>query len=77
MRSDTENEFYMNQKNLIISAAAVLALSAVVAYLVGNSKSKSKTRRFANEGYELAGDILFPNERIKSRKLKFGPVLPV
>jgi len=71
-----ENDIYMSKKNLIIGATATLALGALVVYAVGKNKSKSKTRRFANEGYELAPDILFPNERIKSRKLKFGPVLP-
>lgn len=66
----------MSTKNLIIGATATLALSALVVYAVVTSKSKSKTRRFANEGYELAADILFPNEKIKGRKLKYGPVLP-
>lgn len=66
----------MSNKNLLIGATATIALGALVVYAVGKSKSKSKTRIFANEGYELAADILFPNEKIKGRKLKYGPVLP-
>jgi len=67
----------MSKKDVIIAATATLALSSLVIYAIGKTRSKSKTRKLANEGYELASDILFPNERIKSRKLKFGPVLPI
>ncbi len=66
----------MSKKNVIIGATAAFALGAIAVYLVNKKKSKSKTRLLANEGYELASDILFPGQDLRSKKLKFGPVLP-
>lgn len=67
----------MSKKNVIIGATAAFALGAVAVYLLNKNKKKSKTRMLANEGYELASDILFPGQDLKSRKLKYGPVLPL
>lgn len=66
----------MSKKNVIIGATAAFALGALAVYLVKKNRKMSKTRIVANEGYELASDILFPGENLKSTKLKFGPVLP-
>ncbi len=66
----------MNKKNVIIGATAAFALGAIAIYLIKSKKSKSKTRMLADEGYELASDILFPGQDLRSKKLKFGPVLP-
>lgn len=56
----------------------LVALSAVgiVLYAVSKKKHRRKLSRIADEGYEIAHDILFPDRDVKERKLHYGPVLP-
>ncbi len=67
----------MKGKNVIIGAAAAFTLGGLLVYAYGKTKKKARTRILANEGYELAPDIHFPNKNLRNKKLKFGPVLPV
>jgi hypothetical protein len=56
----------------------VLAVSAVglVFYALSKKKHRGKLNRIADEGYEIAHDILFPDRDVKEKKLHYGPVLP-
>jgi hypothetical protein len=56
----------------------LLAVSAVgiTIYMVGKKKDRKKLRRIADEGYEIAHDILFPDKLLNEKKLHYGPVLP-
>ena len=58
--------------------AGIAAITAITLLLLLTSKQKKKKRlrKIAEEGYETASDILFPNKSNPSKKLHFGPVLP-
>jgi hypothetical protein len=57
---------------------SLLAISAVglTVYAVSKKKHRKKLTRIADEGYEIAHDILFPDKAVKEKKLHYGPVLP-
>lgn len=58
---------------------AALAAVGVAIYMMTRDKRKERAKkrldRVADEGYETAHDVLFPN-KYKSSKLQYGPVLP-
>lgn len=62
----------MKNKNKLITAAAVVSVTiGIVVLLYGNKKRKNSARldQIADEGYETAGDILFPTSlRYSKRK---------
>ncbi len=55
---------------------AVVAAAGVVVYLARSSKTTRMLNQIADEGYETAHDILFPDKKINDKKLKYGPVIP-
>lgn len=65
------------------STAILLATTAVtvgVALYILSKKNKCEpidTSKIADEGYETAHDILFPNRKNKPKDVHYGPVLPV
>lgn len=65
-------------KNSTKALWGLLAVSAVgiVFYALSKKKHRRKLSRIADEGYEIAHDILFPEGDVKERKLHYGPVLP-
>lgn len=62
-----------NQKILI--GAGAIALTSLLIVAFRRSNSKRVLRKVADEGYETAGDVLYPNRR-KAYKTHYGPVLP-
>lgn len=56
----------------------ILAVSAIglTVYLASRRKDRKKLKRIAEEGYEVAHDILFPDKKLNEKKLRYGPVLP-
>ncbi len=56
----------------------ILAVSALgIAFYLGSKKrDRKKLKRIAEEGYEIAHDILFPDKLLSEKKLHYGPVLP-
>lgn len=54
---------------------AVAGLGFLVKHCYGSSTRKM-LNKVADEGYETAIDILFPEEVTKARKLHYGPVIP-
>ncbi len=55
---------------------AVVAAAGVVIYLARSSQTKRMLNQIADEGYETAHDILFPNKKMRDKRLKYGPVIP-
>ncbi|MEO6548509.1 MAG: hypothetical protein ABIN94_10940 [Ferruginibacter sp.] len=61
----------------ILVGFAVLAAAGMVLYITQmRAGTKRKLAVIADEGYETAQDILFPDQRINGRHLRYGPVLP-
>jgi len=54
----------------------ITAAIGLAVYITRQQKNKMKLARIADEGYEIAQDILYPNKLKESRKLRYGPVLP-
>ncbi len=60
---------------------SLLALTAVGVVIYMSRKGKDedcegKLAHIADEGYETANDILYPNHPRKEKNLRYGPVLP-
>ncbi len=55
---------------------AAIGTAAITLYLIHRRNTKRMLENIADEGYETAPDILFPDKNV-SRKLHYGPVLPV
>lgn len=63
------------RKNVKIAIAAGL-LAAASIYLIRRSLTLKRLRRVSDDGYETAGDVLYPGRGTGSRKMKYGPVIP-
>lgn len=66
----------MKKSEKIMMAVAIGLLTGLAIYAVRRSKERRVLNRLAEEGYETASDILFPDKERLSNKLHFGPVLP-
>lgn len=66
----------MKKSEKIMVAVAVGLLTGLTIYVVRRSKERRLLNQLAEEGYETASDILFPNKERLGDKLHFGPVLP-
>lgn len=60
----------------LIAGFAAMAAFGLILLLTNKEKKKKRLQKIAEEGYETANDILFPNKSNPSKKLHFGPVLP-
>ena len=67
----------MKTSNKILLGVAAVAVAGIVVYAATHSKKTNRMReQVADEGYETAHDVLFPNKGKRDRKLQYGPVLP-
>ena len=66
----------MKLSNKIGFGLAVLAVAGIAVYLVRRTQNKRMLNQIADEGYETAQDILFPDKRMNAQKLHYGPVYP-
>lgn len=64
------------QQRLLIVGIAAFAAGLATAELLKQKGIRTKLSKIAEEGYETAHDILFPDKLIPEKKLHFGPVLP-
>ena len=62
--------------NKIIIGLAAVALAGLVIYASNRNKTKQMLSQIADEGYETAHDILFPEVEKRGKKLQYGPVIP-
>jgi hypothetical protein len=61
----------------MIGVAALAAVGLAI-YVLSREKKQARTDRLAHiadEGYETAHDVLYPN-KYKPSRLQYGPVLP-
>ena len=54
----------------------VISALGIAVFLTRKKRNRKKLARIAEEGYEIAHDILFPNKLVSEKKLHYGPVLP-
>lgn len=66
----------MKLKYVLLGIAAVAAVT-ILSKLKRKNKMKLMLADVSDEGYETAGDILYPHSNSRSRKLRYGPVLPL
>lgn len=66
----------MKITNKTMLSLLAIATFGIAFYVVSKKKNRKKLSRIAEEGYEIAHDILFPDKIVNERKLHYGPVLP-
>ncbi|MDN3656319.1 hypothetical protein QWZ08_11810 [Ferruginibacter paludis] len=66
----------MKNTSKIVAALAVVGVAAIVVTLAKKVKDRRMLTKIADEGYETAQDILFPNKYNNGGQLQYGPVLP-
>lgn len=59
----------------MIGIAALTAIG-VASYVISRQKKHNRLSHIADEGYETAHDVLYPDKNKKSGRLQYGPVLP-
>ena len=60
---------------LAVSIGLIYLAVKAIARIRHNSKNSRRLKTVANEGYETAIDVLFPEKQTKGR-LHYGPVIP-
>lgn len=69
----------MKTSNKILFGVAAIAVAGLVVYASRSNRRKDHhemLEQIADEGYETAHDVLFPDKKNRSSKLQYGPVLP-
>ena len=62
----------------VVLSLALVGATGIVIYLLSNRRSDNRRmlNLIADEGYETAQDVLFPDKNIQDKNLHFGPVIP-
>lgn len=60
----------------IMMVVGIISGVGLIVYAVRRYKSDKRHAKVAEEGYETAYDILFPQKEEKRRKVQYGPVIP-
>lgn len=63
-------------KKILKLLTGLFVLTGVGIFVMRKINTRRRLKQVADNGYETAQDVLFPNKRISSRKLHYGPVLP-
>ena len=67
----------MKFSQTLVLSLTFMALAGIVGYIaVKNSKTRRMLVVIADEGYETAHDILFPDKTGRSKGVHYGPVIP-
>jgi hypothetical protein len=66
----------MKKTLAILLGATAIAAIAVVVYRKRNRNTGHMLKQVAEEGYETAHDVLFPQKLKGGKNLRYGPVLP-
>lgn len=66
----------MKLKTSTIVSIAALGIVVAAVYLANKKGKKIRLTQIADEGYETAHDMLYPNSFKGSKELRYGPVLP-
>ena len=67
---------YMKTSTKILLGVAAVAVAGLVVYAANRKKTHQMLEQIADEGYETAHDVLFPDNEKRNKKLQYGPVLP-
>lgn len=65
----------MKTTTLLLSAISITATTALAIYLIRKIKESKRLKRIAEEGYETAIDILYP-QKLNTKKLQYRPTIP-
>ena len=63
-------------KKSLRTILVLASLTGIGFYVAHRIKKHRKLRQVADNGYEMAHDVLYPGKDIKSAKLRYGPILP-
>jgi hypothetical protein len=63
-------------KKIIKLMAFVSGVTAIASIIRRHHMEMQRDKRVAEEGYETAYDILFPEEKDDRKKMQYGPVIP-
>ena len=67
----------MKKRNVVLLSFAA-AVGTITAILVTKAiKHSKRLNHIADEGYETAADILYPETDTRRRKVHYGPVVPM
>jgi hypothetical protein len=66
----------MKNTSKIVVAFAVVGVAAIAVTLAKKVSDRRMLTKIADEGYETAQDILFPDKYNTGGQLQYGPVLP-
>lgn len=68
----------MKTRDQLFIITAAIAVAGLIIYQASHHKKTNRMLNdIADEGYETAPDILFPNNEKQNHTLRYGPVLPV
>jgi hypothetical protein len=60
---------------LLVGVGLAALTTGLIVYAVRRYRSNQRRTRIADEGYETAHDILYPDKQ-RRKKVHYGPVLP-
>jgi len=66
----------MKTRSKILLGAALVAVVGMVIYAIRRKNTRKMLDQIADEGYETAHDVLYPNKDKRDKRLQYGPVLP-
>ncbi|MEO5968034.1 MAG: hypothetical protein ABIP68_00675 [Ferruginibacter sp.] len=66
----------MTKKNLVFLSFAAAAATIALILVTKATKHSKRLNNIADEGYETAADILYPETGTRRRKVHYGPVVP-
>lgn len=66
----------MSKRNTLLVAGGAVLVAGLVVYMFRRHRSNKRHAIAADEGYEMAYDVLFPKKKPRGQKLQYGPVLP-
>lgn len=66
----------MKNSSKIAVALAVVGIAAIAVTVARKVNTKKMLTKIADEGYETAQDILYPDRNNSGSQLHYGPVLP-
>ncbi|MDO9373263.1 MAG: hypothetical protein V4725_03080 [Bacteroidota bacterium] len=66
----------MKLSTKIALGLCILVTASVILQLTKRTRTTRMLSQISDEGYETAHDILFPGQKIGTRALHYGPVIP-
>lgn len=66
----------MKTRNRILIGLAAASLVGAIIFVIRKKNTRKMLKQIADEGYETAHDILFPNKSKRDSRLQYGPVIP-